>query len=1176
MGSVAMDNSGNIAVGYSLSSTSIFPSLAYAGRLAGDPPNGLSQGEATMFTGTGAQIGTSNRWGDYSALQLDPSDDATFWYVNQYYATSPASGFDWHTRIGRFKFDGTTAPPQGTLNGTVTACDTGLPLADALVQVTGGPSSPFSSATAPDGTYSFNLSPGTYQVTIGDPAHNCSSIGPFTVLISNGGTTTQNGCLGGTPKFALISNTVSGGNGDGTIDKNECVTLNVNIQNIGCLIASNVTAQLSTSTPNVTIVQPNTTFPTMNENANGSSQIAFAVETSPSFVCGTPINFTLTINSPSGGGIAIPFSLPTCQVPTITINGALTAGDLQQNARLGRNGISSICGTNKANPGTLGAGNRSYDLYTFVNGPTATCVTIGLTPACPAATNPIIDVAYLNSFNPADITQNYRGDPGGSPNTGSTATFSVDVPAGATLLVNVHEINAATGCSGYTLTVSGLVGNSDAGGGCPSCAITCPANVTVSNDPNQCGAVVNYTAPTVDPICGTVTCSPASGSFFPKGTTPVTCHTTAGSTCSFNVTVNDSQPPTITCPANIVASNDPNQCGAVVNYTAPTASDNCPGVTVSCLPASGSFFPKGATTVTCTATDAASNTATCSFTITVNDTQPPSIACPANITVETAPGSNSANVDYDLPKVSDNCPGVTASYDIPSGSSFPAGTTTVTGTATDSSGNTATCSFTVTVVQKQLTINDVTVTEGDSGSVNAIFTVTLSPTSATQTVTVDFFTSNGTAAQPGDYSSINGTLTFAPGQATRSIVVPVNGDTIPEPSETFFVNLINPTNAVIADAQGQGTILDNDASGNFQFGAGTATANEGAGSATVTITRTGNTSGAASVRYETSDGTALQKSDYIFGAGVVQFGPGETSKTVSILLVDDVYVEGDENFHINLSSPSGNFVLGSPSTITVTITDNDSSPPTTNPIDDPQFFVRQQYLDFLNREPDPGGLAFWTGKITSCGSDMVCINRERVAVSAAFFTSPEFQGTGGTVIRMYKAAFDGQAGQRPKYLEFMRDRGRLIVGPNLAATKQALADEFVTRPEFVAAFPAFFTPAQYVDGLNANTGNSLTQAERDALVNGMIGGTETRSTVLIKIADNALFAQRQNNAAFVLMEYFGYLRRDIDTGGFLFWLSVLNSTGNPDGMVCAFISSGEYQDRFSPIRTHNDSVCAGL
>ena len=109
--------------GYSTSSTSVFPSIAYAGRLLGDPPGMLAQGEATMFAGTGVQLDTVNRWGDYTAMCLDPADDATFWYTNQYYNTRPDS-FSWKTKIGAFKFAGTTAPPQGTLSGTITACDT--------------------------------------------------------------------------------------------------------------------------------------------------------------------------------------------------------------------------------------------------------------------------------------------------------------------------------------------------------------------------------------------------------------------------------------------------------------------------------------------------------------------------------------------------------------------------------------------------------------------------------------------------------------------------------------------------------------------------------------------------------------------------------------------------------------------------------------------------------------------------------------------------------------------------------------------------------------------------------------------------------------------------------------------------------------------------------------------
>ena len=163
--------------------------------------------------------------------------------------------------------------------------------------------------------------------------------------------------------------------------------------------------------------------------------------------------------------------------------------------------------------------------------------------------------------------------------------------------------------------------NASTAGKC-KCTITCPANITQSNDPNQCGAVVTYPAPTTTGTCGTVTCSPPSGSFFSKGTTTVTCMTTAGPSCSFTVTVNDTQPPTVTCPANQTVVTNQSVCQSsscqVATFTA-TATDNCPGVTVGCTPPSGSCFPIGTTTVTCTATDASMNTATCSFTVTAFD-----------------------------------------------------------------------------------------------------------------------------------------------------------------------------------------------------------------------------------------------------------------------------------------------------------------------------------------------------------------------------------------------------------------------------------------------------------------------------------------------------------------------------------------------------------------------------
>lgn len=149
----------------------------------------------------------------------------------------------------------------------------------------------------------------------------------------------------------------------------------------------------------------------------------------------------------------------------------------------------------------------------------------------------------------------------------------------------------------------------------PCLGITCPSDITQSNDPNQCGAVVNYATPS-GPGCGAINCSPASGSFFPVGTTTVNCMAAAGPTCNFTVTVNDTQTPSITCPNSVnTITPAPNQMGVIVTYTTPAPSDNCPGATVMCSPPSGSTFPVGTSTVTCTATDASGNTATCSFTV---------------------------------------------------------------------------------------------------------------------------------------------------------------------------------------------------------------------------------------------------------------------------------------------------------------------------------------------------------------------------------------------------------------------------------------------------------------------------------------------------------------------------------------------------------------------------------
>ncbi len=140
----------------------------------------------------------------------------------------------------------------------------------------------------------------------------------------------------------------------------------------------------------------------------------------------------------------------------------------------------------------------------------------------------------------------------------------------------------------------------------------------------------------------------------------------------------------------------------------------------------------------------------------------------------------------------------------------------------------------------------------------------------------------------------------------------------------------------------------------------------------------------------------------------------------------------------------------------------DTAQSTTNPIDDTGNFVRQHYYDFLNRLPDAGGFDYWTNLINQCNSaDAQCLNSKRVTVSAAFFIEKEFQDTGSYVYRFYKAAY----GQLPTYREFMPDRSRVVGGANLEAGKQAFAETFVQRPEFIAKYPATLSPSGFVDAL---------------------------------------------------------------------------------------------------------------
>jgi hypothetical protein len=464
---------------------------------------------------------------------------------------------------------------------------------------------------------------------------------------------------------------------------------------------------------------------------------------------------------------------------------------------------------------------------------------------------------------------------------------------------------------------------------------------------------------------------------------------------------------------------------------------------------------------------------------------------------------------------------------------------------------------------------------------------------------------------------------------------------------------------------------------------------ESAGHIDITVTRSGVTSGTATVNYATVGTSEI-------ALGKLTFNPGETSKTFRVLIVDNKTLAGGSSAVVNLvlSNATG-AELAQPNYAYLYIMDDEFDTPGQPPniLDDTQFFVRQQYFDFLNREPDPSGFAYWVNQIDSCSSQQ-CIELRRINVSAAFFLSIEFQSTGMLAYLTEKAAFGGL----PRYGPFMRDVQALQkdfvfgapgAGAQLELNKQAFFNEFVTRPEFVAKYNALsnenFVQALFTNGQINNTTaevyitrltggqvvpptgspatgvallrqavntpgvslslylNGLTNAETAAhlhgpattsenggiiatlptgefvnfqtsltasqfldLSRGMVyvdlhttsfpdgeirgqfprnlfvpdmitqslnAGIITRAQALRIISESEYFKTNELNRAFVLMEYFGYLRRNPDDppdnnlAGYNFWLNKLNQfNGNfvSADMVKAFIQSTEYRGRFGP------------
>ncbi|MCW2285377.1 hypothetical protein M2323_003316 [Rhodoblastus acidophilus] len=233
------------------------------------------------------------------------------------------------------------------------------------------------------------------------------------------------------------------------------------------------------------------------------------------------------------------------------------------------------------------------------------------------------------------------------------------------------------------------------------------------------------------------------------------------------------------------------------------------------------------------------------------------------------------------------------------------------------------------LVVGDISISDVLITEGDSGTKTATFTVSRTGTAA---FAVNYATTDGTATAGSDYVAASGALTFAQGQTSQTISVTINGDTTVEPDETFFVNLTNATNGgVIAVSQGVGTITNDDAApvvGNISISdVSIAEGNSGTKVATFTVSRTG--TAAFSVNYATDNGTATAGSDYVATQGVLTFTQGQTSQTISVTINGDTTIEPDETFFVNLANPTNGGVLTKAQGVGTLTNDDVSATPVT-------------------------------------------------------------------------------------------------------------------------------------------------------------------------------------------------------------------------------------------------------
>jgi len=1123
MGSTALNGAGSQAVGYSVSSSTVFPSIRYAGRLANDPAGSLAQGEATLVDGTSAQTHTSGRWGDYSDLTVDPVDDCTFWYTQQYVTgVSAPDNTRWHTRVGAFKFGPCAEIPKGALAGTVVSSVTAAAIPNATIVA-----APFSRLSAANGGYQIDpIATGSYTVQVSAPGYFPAV---FTnVPITLGVTTILNVQLD--PRNVLTAgatsiSTESCNPNNGVLDAGETVTVNLPISNVG---GSGATTLNLVGTLQATGGVGNPSGPqNYGAVAQGSQAVSRPFTFTVNASCGQVVTASLQLTDGINELGVITYKFQTGTPSPAVSSASYTSGNIAvpildmatAEVQIPVSDIGSITDVN-----VRLRLNHTFDADLVISliAPDATTIPLS-TVRGGAGDN--FGVGTNDCAGTATIFDDQAGmdiSAGSAPFVGS---FRPESPLSILNTRNTEGI--------WTLRVEDMAPGDIGMIGC--------VTLEIKRQRFLCCGVAGtpFIESTGNPAQTSESFSPANGAPDPGETVTVEfplINTGSGPTTNLVATLQNSGGVTPVSPASrsygaLAVAGTGSQpftfvangaCGS--NITATLQLQD--GVTDL---GSLSYTFRLGTVTTTSRTFANSAPITIPATGTGTSTGEPSSPYPSNIVVSGL-GTQTDQVTLTLHGFNHTFPD-----DIDVLLVSPTGRRMIVMSESGSDG---------AATNLDLTLND-----------------------AAEVVLPD-----GPGLSTGSFRPANygGTADSFPAPApTPPYLNPVPGgsDTLTSsftgvaggnPNGTWSLYIVDDATADIGTVD-RGWSLTFTTTNNVCI---TPSAAPGSISGTVT-TADGTPVGGVSLFLSGNKSAAT----FTNSAGQYSFANVATDNfyTVTPSLANYQFTPANRSF--SLLGHLTNAIF----------TANPDAVATTNAIDSNGYFVRQHYLDFLGREPDQGGFEYWTDQLNLCAGDAQCLRSRRAQISAAFFIELEFQRTGSFIFQVYTGAL----GRRLDYAEFSQDRQVVVDGPDLQARKQAFAEAFVLRAEFVQKYQAATTADSFVDALletvRSASGTDLF-SEKNRLVtlyNSAATANQARSLVLRDVAENADFARAIYNRAFVLMEYFGYLRRDPELAGYDFWLNVLNNQepGNYLGMVCAFITSAEYQGRFSPVITHTNADC---